>query len=54
MFDLSFGEFCGVWLIMLVFAVIGIRKMARSFDSDGAVKDAAKKGVISVIGRLLK
>lgn len=54
MFDLSFGQLCGGWLIMLGLAIIGIRKMARSFDSDGAVKDATKKGVVSLIGRLLK
>jgi hypothetical protein len=54
MFDSSFGQLCGGWLIILGLAIIGVRKMARSFDSDGAVKDAAKKGVVNLIGRWLK
>jgi len=54
MFDMSFGQLCGGWLLILGLAIIGIKKMARSFDRDGAVKDEAKKGVVRMIGRWLR
>jgi hypothetical protein len=42
-------------LILLVsLGGLGFRKLFKSFDNDGKVKEAAKDGVIGILKRILK
>ena len=54
LFASSFSDgFLGV--IMLVgFGMWGASKLGMKYDTDGRIKEAAKGGIIRMIGRLLK
>jgi hypothetical protein len=45
--------FIGFLLVMSI-GIRGMMCLMKRFDSDGAVKDATKKGLVSMIGRWLK
>jgi len=45
--------FIGFMVVMSI-GIWGTMRLMKKFDSDGAVKDATKKGVVSMIGRWLK
>jgi len=47
-------ENVGMVVCVMLLGCWSLGRMLKKFDGDGAVKDATKKGVISVIGRLLK
>jgi hypothetical protein len=41
-------------LLFFILSVWGFRKMLRDIDTDGTVKDAARKGIVTIIGRLFR
>ena len=42
------------FLIVMAFGAWGTARMFKKFDSGGAVKGAARKGVVNLIGKWLK
>jgi len=49
----SFADTLFWWLIILPFAFHGFRKMGKWFDDKGEIKDAAQKGTVSWIKRMM-
>jgi hypothetical protein len=50
----SFGDgFLGLILIFSL-GMMGLRQFLGKFDTDGSIKDAARKGLINQIGKWLK
>lgn len=45
--------FIGFLLVMSI-GIWGMMRLMTKFDGDGAVKEATKKGLVSMIGRWLK
>lgn len=41
-------------LLFFILAMYGFKKLMRDVDTDGTVKDAARKGIVNIISRWLK
>ncbi len=45
---------CFKFLFFVSLGMLAIRRIFAKFDNDGAVKGAAKKGIVNIITRWLK
>jgi hypothetical protein len=51
---MSFGDLCIVWFFMLVVVFMGIKKMLKNAAKNEGVRNAVKKGAVSLFWRLWK
>jgi hypothetical protein len=54
LFAMTFEQTIFGMLLLFMLGFCGIFKALGRIDTDGTVKDAARKGIVNVIGRLFK
>jgi hypothetical protein len=50
----SFGDTLFGLIILFSLGMMGLRQFLGKFDTDGSVKDAARKGIVNQISKWLK